>query len=298
MGNPKELKEAVQYEDWFTSTCALLKRKECYRAVADTVNELLRLSQEEKFEDASEGVEDTPDDQGEKPVIVVGKSGRKVAQDKIDKAFGIIYDTLHEDLYPVVRHCHDPNDLLRAIHDHFYLESGYNLVALCTEIWELKLYEGAPASGLFDSINTLSKAIAMQGGNVSDPEKAAIALKALPESYKELRALINAQFALAKRKDKSAQLQYKDIKDSVLLFETSLRDREPLHDTVLMGREIKCGRCQRPGHNANDCRAPAPVKPGDSNNGPLKARACWKCGNPGHLKNACPDRGLGVFPAL
>nr|GEV47206.1 hypothetical protein [Tanacetum cinerariifolium] len=47
----------------------------------------------------------------------------------------------------------------------------------------------------------------------------------------------------------------------------------------------KCGKCKRYGHTTTDCRANTN---NNNNNKNQKARACYKCGNVGHIKKNCP----------
>nr|GEU62351.1 putative reverse transcriptase domain-containing protein [Tanacetum cinerariifolium] len=53
----------------------------------------------------------------------------------------------------------------------------------------------------------------------------------------------------------------------------------------------KCGKCKRYGHTTTDCQVNT-----NNNNGNKKARACYECGNTGHIKKNCPKlkkRGNG-----
>lgn len=45
-----------------------------------------------------------------------------------------------------------------------------------------------------------------------------------------------------------------------------------------------CGRCKKPGHQAKDCRSPAPVA---NTNAP---NTCYECGSVGHFKRDCPKQ--------
>nr|GEV64324.1 putative reverse transcriptase domain-containing protein [Tanacetum cinerariifolium] len=56
----------------------------------------------------------------------------------------------------------------------------------------------------------------------------------------------------------------------------------------------KCGKCKRYGHTTTDCQ----VNTNNNNsNRNQKARACYECGNTGHIKRNCPklnNRGNGI----
>lgn len=317
----KPLRTREEYENWLSTVGALLKKKGCYRAIAEIVAEL--QSRENVYSagssTASEGEEEEGADSTSDPkfatpgpAVAKAKKAKKkptLKRDLLDKAFGIIWGTLDESLYPVVRHCTEPAELIKEIYDHFFLESGSNMVTLCIKLWELKLYESEPASTLFDQINTITNGIRAQGGNIGDVEKAAVALKALPSSYAGLRTQLDAQLAVARRKDKRAQLSYNDIKNAVLLYETSIEDgphaSKVQGDTAYMTqvahqyRNKDCHRCGVKGHVAAVCMAPAPVQRGGA--APPKTRPftpCYVCGEPGHWKRECPKRQEGAMTAF
>ncbi|GJV75472.1 putative reverse transcriptase domain-containing protein [Tanacetum coccineum] len=50
----------------------------------------------------------------------------------------------------------------------------------------------------------------------------------------------------------------------------------------------KCGNCKRYGHTTNDCRVNTNNNNNNNSNKNQKARACYKCGNTGHIKKNCP----------
>ncbi|GJQ89777.1 reverse transcriptase domain-containing protein [Tanacetum coccineum] len=54
----------------------------------------------------------------------------------------------------------------------------------------------------------------------------------------------------------------------------------------------KCGKCKRYGHATTDCRAN--TNNNNNNNKNQKARACYECGNTGHMRRDCPKlKNLG-----
>nr|GEU94147.1 putative reverse transcriptase domain-containing protein [Tanacetum cinerariifolium] len=58
----------------------------------------------------------------------------------------------------------------------------------------------------------------------------------------------------------------------------------------------KCGKCKRYGHTITDCQVNTNNNHNNNNNKNQKARACYKCGNTGHIKKNCPklkSRGNG-----
>nr|GEZ88943.1 putative reverse transcriptase domain-containing protein [Tanacetum cinerariifolium] len=63
----------------------------------------------------------------------------------------------------------------------------------------------------------------------------------------------------------------------------------------------KCGKCKRYGHTTTDCRVNTNNNINNNNNKNQKARACYECGNTGHIKKNCPklknhrnDSGNGI----
>ncbi|GKE51226.1 putative reverse transcriptase domain-containing protein, partial [Tanacetum coccineum] len=50
----------------------------------------------------------------------------------------------------------------------------------------------------------------------------------------------------------------------------------------------KCGKCKRYGHATTDCCVNTNNNNNNNNNKNQKARACYECGNTGHIKKNCP----------
>ena len=53
------------------------------------------------------------------------------------------------------------------------------------------------------------------------------------------------------------------------------------------GKDLVCHRCNKRGHVANRCRAPAPA---DDRKGNTGDRECYQCHQKGHLRRDCPQR--------
>nr|GFB41314.1 hypothetical protein [Tanacetum cinerariifolium] len=49
-----------------------------------------------------------------------------------------------------------------------------------------------------------------------------------------------------------------------------------------------CGNCKRYGHPTNDCRVNTNNNKNNNNTKNYKARACYECGDTGHIKKNCP----------
>lgn len=283
------MRTAADWDKWETLTEAHLKRKGCWAAV--------KPDSERKVGEAT------------------------ATDDQLEKAFGIITDSIDHDLLECVRDpktgiAHPPQKLMKVLKDRFFLKSGTNLIALRTELWSLTLAEGESVATLVDQINRLVTNLKAQGGEVPDDDKTCILLKALPPSFRFLRAQLDVKLA------DGGTITYDSAQKAARLFETSTVRVEAesdrlngipgmLHgkaaETALMaearmrrgahardGFKGRCNSCGEPGHRARDCDTDT-----DSNQqredsdqqsrGTGKSGAeCYSCGGRGHFKSECP----------
>ena len=254
------LRGAGDWDVWVTLTEAHLKRKGCWAAV--------------------------------KPASHFKTEDPPATTDQEEKAFGIITDSIDYALLECVRDpdtgmAHSAQKLMEVLKDRFFLKgSGTSLITLRTELWSLTMPEGGTVASLIDQINRLVNNLkAQNGADVSDDDKTCILLKALPPSFRFLRAQLDVKLA------DGGTVTYLTAQNAARLFEASTVRTDiagEVRDTALLGdarkRAGNCNNCGRAGHWAAECRQSKKQRQYAKAKG-----VCHNCEKVGHYKRDCPD---------
>lgn len=263
------LSSAADWDDWYITLKAKLRRKKCWNAADPELPE---------------------------------KEQGSVTRDQKDDAYGYIIETIDRSLMGIIRSVEDddPRTIVNKLRDRFFLKAPSNMMSLRDELVALRLAPGEPVDELIDKIATICRKLESQGSKVTNDEKSATLMRALPPTYSVLRAQLNAQGATS-----TEPLEYTAICDAVRIYETSLntndnpRNGEAFHaqtgkwcDNCRMsnhntsecrrgkGNRKNCGYCKKPGHTEDECR---------TKKRKLRDIECHGCGKKGHYKRDCPN---------
>jgi len=309
------LRTAADWDNWLLSIEGRLGEKECLETINnweeyDLEGQLVETGDDEpimatpmtsRTQSRTSGPETPPVTKTPtKPNVSFTIDSAKMATRKA-KAYGTVLRAIDSSLYSVARPARttrDPRHLLKLLHQHFFLQTGFNMMQLWDELTSLQLGENDTITDLVDRIDTISTELESQGMPIADVQKAGVFLKALPETYMFVVGQLYSSAAAGK------QPSYLQARRAATAFETKIkRQGRPAGNSALIAanevtrtpppeysrgststKTERCERCLKQGHHARECRAPTP------NTRNIPKGACYGCGRMGHQKKDCRSK--------
>jgi len=202
-------------------------------------------------------------------------------EDRVDKAMGAIVLYMKPDQLYLITSAKTPDAAWKMLTTQFEKDTASNRIYLKKQFFRLAMKEGTPLQQHLKAMKEITDRLSCIKCKIEEEDKVVTLLGSLPKSYNSVvTALENRPGELDMRTVQEALLheerKMSDQKDS--------DDQKPCEDTVLVGAhkpkpgqtKVRCYRCGKRGHFANDCSDP-PKKGQESHTAGAAMDLCPDC---------------------